>query len=439
MRTDKIEEMTGRLQAGLATATRRGAAAAKIRLGRRERIGCVFESGRLKSADTRQGASYTVTVLAGGRRGVASGTDVGDLDEMIDRAVALAAVGSAAHFEAYPPPGEVEPVEKYSPRTVELPREKLIESCQQIVDALKQYDSDLFIEASGRRSESESLLVTTGGVCYTSRSTNWRIGAYAQRTEGTDMLFAGFGRSWNDLNELYDPDYIAARTIEDLRHGEKTTDPPRGDCVALLSPEILAMLLWAVEMGINGRNVAKGDSPLRGRLGEKVFDESITFLDDPHVPFAPGAAEIDGDGVPTRKTPIVTRGVLERFLYNLDSAGLAGAQPTGHDDCQPHCPELLGGTESHEEILAGIDDGIYLKQLLGFGQGNLINGDFSCNVALGYRVRNGQIVGRVKNTMAAGNVYELLARNVSLSRDRDPALRVPYARVEGLHVAAAQA
>lgn len=438
MRTPMVDRMTDVLGEGLVTATRRGASAAKIGFAQRERIGCTFESGRLKSAETKQGVSYTVTVLVEGRKGVAVGTDVADLDEIIDRAVTLAKVGSAAHFEAYPAAGEMQPVEKWSARVLELPREKLIESCQQIVDALKEYDPDLFIEASGTRGESEGLLVTTGGVCHRSASTNWRLGAYAQRTEGTDMLFAGFGRSWNDLTDLYDGDYIAGRILEDLRHGERIVEAPEGESVAVLSPEVLGMLMHAVQMGVNGRNVAKGDSPLRGRLGEKVLDESITFLDDPHVPYAPGAAEIDGDGVPARKISIFTNGVLENFLYDLDSAGLAGAEPTGSDSCQPHCPEVLPGRRGHDELIAEIDDGIYLKQLLGFGQSNIINGDFSCNVALGFRVRGGRLVGRVKNTMAAGNVYELLGANVELSSDRDPVERLPYARIEGLNLAAAQ-
>jgi len=437
MRTPMLERMTDVLTEGLVTATRRGASAAKISFAQRERIGCTFESGRLKSAETRQGASYTVTVLAAGRKGVAAGTDAGDLDEIIDRAVALAKVGSAAHFEAYPAPGEVRSVEKWSPRVLELPREKLIESCQQIVDALKRYDPELFIEASGRRSESEGLLVTTGGVCHRTTSTNWRLGAYAQRTEGTDMLFAGFGRSWNDLSDLYDADHIAEEILQDLRHGERIVEAPKGRCAAVLSPQVLGMLLYAVEMGVNGRNVAKGDSPLRGRLGERVLDECVTLVDDPHVAYAPGAAEIDGDGVPTRRLEIVSSGVLSSFLYDLDSAGLAGAEPTGHDGCRPHCPEVAPGTRPHEQLIADIADGIYLKGLIGFGQGNLINGDFSCNVGLGFRIRNGEIVGRVKNTMVAGNVYELLASGVELSSDRDPARRLPYALIEGLNVATA--
>ena len=45
---------------------------------------------------------------------------------------------------------------------------------------------------------------------------------------------------------------------------------------------------------------------------------------------------------------------------------------------------------------------------MGAEQGNILGGDFSGNVLLGYKVENGKIVGRVKNTMVSGNVYQVL-------------------------------
>jgi PmbA protein len=46
--------------------------------------------------------------------------------------------------------------------------------------------------------------------------------------------------------------------------------------------------------------------------------------------------------------------------------------------------------------------------VMGFGQGNIMQGDFSVNVSLGYRVEKGEVTGRVKNVMLAGNSYEAL-------------------------------
>ena len=45
---------------------------------------------------------------------------------------------------------------------------------------------------------------------------------------------------------------------------------------------------------------------------------------------------------------------------------------------------------------------------MGLGQSNIINGDFSVNVSLGYKIERGEIVGRVKDAMLAGNAYDAL-------------------------------
>lgn len=439
MLKSRIDEATEQLSRGLDTARKMGAQGAKLTFHQDERIGCEFESGRLKSTDTRQSIVFGVAVLIDGRRGAAAGNDLADMDDIISRAIALAKIGSAAHFDAYPAPGNITTVKMHSQKTVELSRQSMIDACQAITDALKEYNDELFIGAGADRGESESLLVTSGGLTHQSKDTSWSLGGFAQRTEGTDMLFAGFNREGLDIDDQWNPQLIIEQTLEDLRFGENLTDPPVGKIKAFLTPEILRTLLHALEMGISGRNVAKGDSPLRGRLGEKIFDECMTIVDDPHADFCYGAQEVDNCGVPTRVIPIVTGGVLESFLYDLDSAGLAGVEPTGNSGCHPYSLAITPGSASSDELLASIDDGIVIKQMIGFGQGNLINGDFSCNIGLGFRVRGGKIVGRIKDTMVAGNVYDLFARNVQLSSDVDPNYRSPYAVIDGLSVSTAAA
>ena len=210
---------------------------------------------------------------------------------------------------------------------------------------------------------------------------------------------------------------------------------PSGKVKVLIPAEQVGSMLWPIFMGTGGRNVAKGDSPLRDKLGRRVFDPGLTIIDDPHLDYCHSCGEVDGDGVPARKTTIFERGVLKTFLYDWDTAHLAGTSPTGHNGCWPWSTYIAQGTLPEQELLAGIDDGLIIKSLMGFGQGNIINGDFSCNVALGYRVKNGHIAGRVKNTMVAGNLYELLSRNVRVGRDSDPMHRHPAMVLDGVIVA----
>jgi PmbA protein len=284
--------------------------------------------------------------------------------------------------------------------------------------------------------ESEKLMVTSGGVCHADTRTHWNLGAHVQRTAGTDMLFAGYGRGWSDLNAFYDPSGIAEKIITDLRRAETIVESPKGRVIAYLPPETLARMLWPVFMGTNGRNVAKGDSPMAGRLGEQVLAPSLTIVDDPHQDYASGARVIDNNGIPTRQQTIFDRGVLERFLYDLDSAGLAGTEPTGNNGCNPHSSRILPGNRPSSGLLADIQDGLYLRDIIGFGQSNIVNGDFSGNIGLGYRINNGEILGRVKDTMIAGNLYEILEQDVQLSSDTEHEGRYPHVVIEGVNVSA---
>lgn len=435
MRNSLIESMKDPLQRGLETARRLGASAAKLGFYHQEKTDCRFEAGRLKDTGGRESISYTVEVLVNRRKGNTSGNRLEDFSTMIERAVTLAkAGGSVAHFDAYPAPMDPAEVKTHSNKTLSLSRENMIEVCQQIADALKAYNPELFIECSASRTESEALLVTTGGVCYPARRTHWGLGAFAQRTSGTDMLFAGYGRGWCELNTFYDPGVIANKIITDLRRAETIVEPPTGKVRTHIPPETLPGFLWPLFMGTNGRNVAKGDSPLAGRIEEPVLASSLTIVDDPHQDYATGARAIDDNGVPTRKHTLFDKGVLKRFLYDLDSAGLAGATPTGNNHSNPHSPSVIAGDRASGHLLAEIDDGLYIRDLIGFGQSNIMNGDFSANVGLGYRVRNGEIVGRVKNTMIAGNLYEILKENVLVSSDTEYRGRYPHITVEGISV-----
>ncbi len=78
-----------------------------------------------------------------------------------------------------------------------------------------------------------------------------------------------------------------------------------------------------------------------------------------------------------------------------------------------------------------LDDGLIVDQMLG---GSGISGDFSINVDLGYRVQNGQVIGRVKDTMVAGNVYTALKQLAKLGSDTDwnGSCYTPSLIVEGL-------
>lgn len=438
MQNSLIERMRPALEKGLDMAITSGASAAKLAFNHTESVSCDFESGRLKSSGSRESASYGITVVVNGRRGTASGNRLDDVGMMVTRAIELAAAGSHAHFASYPSPGNPVAVKMHSESVRSLDRTAMIDACRTVVDRLHAAGADLDINAGCHRTEGESLMLTSGGVDHTTFSTRWSLGAGIQRTRGTDMLFAGTGRSWREVNAFFDPAYLAERIEEDLCWSKQTVSPPVGPVVMVLPPDAVGYVLEPALAGLNGRNVAKGTSPLKDHLGEAFFDPGLTVVDRPHIDFSPSAAEIDSAGIPTVELSLIENGVIRMFLYDLDTAGLAGVEPTGHSGCQPYNPQILPGKIDSAQLLASIDNGIYVKSLLGFGQSNIANGDFSANVGLGYRIQNGRITGRVKDVMLAGNLFEMLKTEVGISSDVDPLTSLPYMALKGAVASAAQ-
>ncbi len=303
-------------------------------------------------------------------------------------------------------------------------------------DALRAFDAGLWVQCKAARSETEGLLATSGGVRHASSGTHWRLAVQVQRTQDDDMLMAYEGRGWRARNPYFVPGALVERLLGLLRDAGRPAAPPTGETTLFLPPETLGRMLHPVLAGINGRHVARGNSPLAGRLGERVLASAFTIRDEPHRPYASGARSRDGDGIPTRPHCLFDKGVLKMFLYDLDTAGLAGAAPTGNSGCAPNDVVVEPGARHSSALLAEIGDGLYVHDLIGFGQSNILNGDFSANVGLGYRIERGQITGRVKNTMVAGNLYDILRDGVELSSDTCYEGSCPWAVVEGVQVSA---
>jgi PmbA protein len=175
---------------------------------------------------------------------------------------------------------------------------------------------------------------------------------------------------------------------------------------------IIGLPLW---LGFNGKHVFLGSSPLAGKLGERIADPRFSLTDNPLLDYGSGSGQYDGEGVPHQVTPLIEDGVLKNFLYDLDTAGRAGAKSTGHGvGCNPTNWLFKTGDTSYAEMIKSVKEGLLVLDVMGLGQGNPFSGEFSVNVQLGYKIENGEIVGRVKDVMLAGNAYDALKNIVAI-------------------------
>ncbi|MDJ0572354.1 MAG: metallopeptidase TldD-related protein, partial [Pleurocapsa sp. MO_192.B19] len=203
-----------------------------------------------------------------------------------------------------------------------------------------------------------------------------------------------------------------------------------------------ATLLWGtVSSALNGKRVREQSSPWSSLQQELVVSKLISLSQQPDR--QPYDCPFDDEGMPTKTLNLITQGILNQFYSDRTIARELGLESTGNGfrpglDSYPS-PSLVNlivtsGNDSFSELITKLDNGIIVDQILGDDAD--ISGDFSVNVDLGYRVKNGKIIGRIKDTAIAGNIYQILKQVIALGNDStwSGSCFTPSVIVEGVSV-----
>ena len=372
-----------------------------------------FEANELKQVQTRESSSTALRIFREGRIGFATASGGGGLETLVDMAVETSQFGSPASFQ-FPSSQGYSEVPIFDPKVEEMAMERMIASGKELIDKIRGYTPDILCDVQVTRGTSSIFLINSQGGEGRYAKSFLSLSLEGILVRDTDMLFVGDSESSCRLSD--DIDGLADRVIWQLEMAKKKAAvstkllpiifTPIGVASALLAPLVLAF---------NGKSVLEGASPLKDKLGEQVFDKRLSLWDDATVAYGVGSYPFDDEGVPGQRLPLVTNGVVTNFLYDLQTAALAGTQSTGNGGRAGGFPGpaissliLERGDVSFQAMVEDMREGLIVEQVMGAEQGNILGGDFGGNVLLGYRVENGEVVGRVKDTMIAGNVYQVL-------------------------------
>jgi PmbA protein len=405
-----------------------------------------FEANRLKSLMTRQTSGLALRVIKNGRMGFASSTRQDDVENLVAIAVELSQFGAQSHFhfpsnDEY---GQFPSVNVFDPATLAVQPGEMVEIGQTLIDQVRAANANLLCDGSVRKASYSVEIANSRGGRASYEKSHFSVSVEGQLVNGTDMLFVGDSDA--SCSPIRDTDEIARTTLQQLEWAREIVPSPSGQLPVIFTPQgIAGALIAPLLSAFNGRTVWQGASPVGQKLDEQVYDQAISVWDDGTLDMAPGAEYADDEGVPTQRTALIESGVVRNFLYDLQSAGLAGKRSTGNagrslasqPGIQSHVLVMDEGDITFEQMLRNVNDGLVVDYLMGAGQGNVQGGEFSGNVLLGYRVQNGQIVGRVKNTMVAGNIHEALANLIAVGSEArllDGHLKVPHLCFAGLSV-----
>ncbi len=207
---------------------------------------------------------------------------------------------------------------------------------------------------------------------------------------------------------------LAKKTVQGALDKLGAVTVPSGEYDVLFSGRQFRSFLSAFSSVFSAKQAQLGLSLLAGKEGERIASEIVTITDDPMREGSTMKRSYDREGVATYRKNLVEGGVLKTLLHSLLTAKKAGVESTGNGlrggNVSPYNLSIEAGTDSEEDLLAAIGDGIYITECKGFHAGaNAVTGDFSIESA-GFRIRDGKRAEPIKSFTVAGNFFDLLKR-----------------------------
>ena len=403
--------------------------------------------GAVEESERSEGDDLGLRVIVGRKQAVVSTNDLkgNGFDALAERAVAMARAAPEDRFAGLADAGQL---------AQQLPALDLIDPDMPDVDALEARAREAEaaglsvpgVTKSGGASASAGIgglvLVTSHGFHGATIASRHGIAMTAIAGDGT-----GMERDYDFSSTLHASDLDGAQAIG-RRAGERAVKRLNPRKVAtrrvpvVFDARISGSLVGHLASAANGSSVARKTSFLREKLGQKIFAAGIDIVDDPLRPRGLRSRPFDAEGIAGRRRHLVEDGVLKTWILDCATARELNLETTGHaqrgvsSTPSPGASNLhlAPGSKSPDELIADIEDGFYITDMIGMGV-NLVTGDYSRG-ASGFWIEKGERTYPVSEVTIAGHLSDMFA---SLVPANDLVFRfgtnAPTLRVEGMTVA----
>jgi PmbA protein len=376
------------------------------------------------------------------------------LTRLVEGAIALARITSEDPFAGLPGPEEFGQLKGdlhlYFDDVNHMPPAERIEIARRTEAAALAYDTRIQNSrgADFDTATSHKIMVNSRGFFgeYRRSYCGFSASPIAQDEKGNMQRDYWFSNA-RTTAKLDNPESIgeeaARRTLRRL--GARRVPTQKASVV--FSPELALSVIGNIFDAANGDAIYRNASFFSGMLGERVAGENITVIDDGTLVFDGiggfGTRPFDGEGLPTRRTVLVERGILKNYVLNtytarklhMQSTGNAARGLAGNPGIGAGNFFLQSGTLTPEQIIADVKTGLYVTETMGHGV-NLVTGDYS-HGASGLWIENGEIAYPVEEITIAGNLKDMYKNIVAIGNDLvfHGASAAPTLRIEGMTIA----
>ena len=394
-----------------------------------------------------------VRVIRDGRMGYAYTSDFGanSIEKTIEAAVALAEVADSDEYRSLPAPQPLpdDDLDVYDQAIVDLPIGRKVEMARRIEKAAFRYDERIVLtNRCTLLSQYGSVAIANSKGIAGSYDKSF-IGGFvmAMAADENDRSMA-FGFDFGSRLADFMPSAIgkdAARKAVGMLGGKPV---PTQRATVVYSPMAATSVLGALSRALGAGAMQRNRSFLEGKIGQTVAADMVSVLDNGRLPGGIATRPFDDEGVPTAATRLIDEGVLQTALHDHYTATRDGtASSTGNASRRSHAsmPTLDAsnfyfqpGHQTPEEVIGGVEQGLYVESVMNTASINPISGDYSIS-AKGYWIENGELSHPVNEVTIALPMQELLHNIKAIGSDLTfvpmiGALGSPTLRVDGVMI-----
>ena len=374
---------------------------------------------RLENLKRSQEMGIGIRVIAEGRMGFAYSSDLSKqaIRSTVEDALRISRFTAVDYHHILPGRQEYQAPEACDARIAETALEDKVDLALTLERIARGVDQRIpIVERAGYEDVIFSnIIMNTNGLMASASASfcGLFISLVAQEEQDVQSGYAMMvKKKWADL----DPDQVGREAAEDALRSLGAVPIPSERLPCIMEPRVVVRFLALIAQTVGADAVQKGKSMFAGKLGQQVASASVSIQDDPFHPEGIASLTFDGEGVASQSHYVIDKGFLKGYLYDSYTASRDGVSSTGNGQrfsfrslptVAPSNMILEAGEESREQLMADIDRGLYITDVMGMHTANPISGDFSVGAA-GLLIENGHLSRAVRGVTIAGNLIDLL-------------------------------